>query len=131
MEEKYEHTEETHNERACAGRSRWGSPLTRVCSLWRCAPSVAALQQTTLLNILGTIDSATSGSVEMFGEIIDANSSDKKLADLRLQKIGFVFQVSRCRLASHRIASPAATSLLSSPAPSPPLAARSPVCGCR
>lgn len=29
----------------------------------------------------------------MFGEIIDANSSDKKLADLRLQKIGFVFQV--------------------------------------
>ena len=64
-----------------------------------CALRSLSLRQTTLLNILGTIDSATSGSVEMFGEIIDANSSDKKLADLRLQKIGFVFQVSPLLLA--------------------------------
>lgn len=48
--------------------------------------------KTTLLNILGTIDVATHGTVEIFNEKIDNKSSDKYLADLRLRRIGFVFQ---------------------------------------
>lgn len=48
--------------------------------------------KTTLLNILGTIDSPTAGSVHLFGQRIDRSSSDKYLAHLRLCKIGFVFQ---------------------------------------
>lgn len=48
--------------------------------------------KTTLLNILGTTDMPTGGSVEIFGERVDANSKDTFLADLRLRRIGFVFQ---------------------------------------
>lgn len=48
--------------------------------------------KTTLLNILGTIDTASSGSVEMFGRVVGTASSDAELARLRLEKIGFVFQ---------------------------------------
>lgn len=47
--------------------------------------------KTTLLNIMGCIDSATSGSVKIDGEEI-TTMSDKKLTDLRLHKIGFIFQ---------------------------------------
>jgi len=48
--------------------------------------------KTSLLNILGTIDKATAGVVEILGQPIDANSSDDYLSQLRLEKIGFVFQ---------------------------------------
>lgn len=48
--------------------------------------------KTTLLNILGTLDDPTDGSVEIFGETVDSQSSDAFLADLRLRRIGFVFQ---------------------------------------
>jgi len=48
--------------------------------------------KTSLLNILGTIDKATSGVVEILGQPIDAESSDDYLSQLRLEKIGFVFQ---------------------------------------
>jgi len=48
--------------------------------------------KTTFLNLLGTIDEPTSGSIEIFGEKIDVNSTDAFLADLRLRRIGFVFQ---------------------------------------
>jgi putative ABC transport system ATP-binding protein len=48
--------------------------------------------KTSLLNILGTIDKPTSGYIELFGTRIDSNSSDKFLSELRLKKIGFVFQ---------------------------------------
>ncbi|KAI9099412.1 abc transporter [Phlyctochytrium arcticum] len=48
--------------------------------------------KTTLLNILGTIDNATSGTVEILGEEISEISSDTYLSDLRLRRIGFVFQ---------------------------------------
>lgn len=59
--------------------------------------------KTTLLNILGTLDHPSTGSigrkiqyifdfhrcfVEVLGEKIDKTSSDKFLADLRLRKIG-------------------------------------------
>jgi len=48
--------------------------------------------KTTLLNILGTIDEPTEGTVEILGEKVDGKSTDKYLANLRLRKIGFVFQ---------------------------------------
>lgn len=48
--------------------------------------------QTTLLNLIGTIDDPTTGTIELFSERVDASSSDKFLSDLRLRKIGFVFQ---------------------------------------
>ncbi|KAI3658218.1 hypothetical protein MP638_006349, partial [Amoeboaphelidium occidentale] len=48
--------------------------------------------KTTLLNMLGTIDSPTSGQIELLGETIDQSSKDSFLSDLRLRKIGFVFQ---------------------------------------
>jgi len=48
--------------------------------------------KTTLLNIIGTIDKPTGGTLEILGSEINVNSSDNFLADLRLKKIGFVFQ---------------------------------------
>ena len=48
--------------------------------------------KTTLLNILGTIDEPTAGSIELLGQQVDASSTDSYLASLRLRKIGFVFQ---------------------------------------
>ena len=47
--------------------------------------------KTTLLNIIGCIDHATSGSVKIGDEEI-TDMKDKKLTDLRLYKIGFIFQ---------------------------------------
>ena len=47
--------------------------------------------KTTLLNIIGCIDNATSGNVTIGGETING-MKDKKLTDLRLYKIGFIFQ---------------------------------------
>lgn len=47
--------------------------------------------KTTLLNIIGCVDHATSGSVSVSGEEI-TKMKDKKLTDLRLYKIGFIFQ---------------------------------------
>jgi len=48
--------------------------------------------KTSLLNILGTIDSPSAGRVELLGHTIDNTSKDSSLARLRLEKIGFVFQ---------------------------------------
>eukprot|EP00164_Ancoracysta_twista_P002153 GFYU01002842.1.p1 GENE.GFYU01002842.1~~GFYU01002842.1.p1 ORF type:complete len:307 (-),score=59.56 GFYU01002842.1:189-1109(-) len=48
--------------------------------------------KTTLLNILGTIDKPTGGTVKILGTQIDESCSDDYLAALRLSKIGFVFQ---------------------------------------
>jgi len=48
--------------------------------------------KTSLLNILGTIDVATSGTVQLFGCDIGLDTSDEALTRLRLEKIGFVFQ---------------------------------------
>lgn len=47
--------------------------------------------KTTLLNIIGCIDTPTCGSVKVHGEEI-TNLSDKQITDLRLHKIGFIFQ---------------------------------------
>ena len=47
--------------------------------------------KTTLLNIIGCVDQATSGDVMIGGEDI-SQMKDKKLTELRLYKIGFIFQ---------------------------------------
>ncbi len=47
--------------------------------------------KTTLLNVIGCIDFATEGSVKVAGEEI-TKMNDKKITDLRLHKIGFIFQ---------------------------------------
>jgi putative ABC transport system ATP-binding protein len=47
--------------------------------------------KTTLLNIIGCVDNATSGSLTIGGEQING-MKDKKLTNLRLYKIGFIFQ---------------------------------------
>jgi len=48
--------------------------------------------KTTLLNLLGTIDKASGGTVEIMGKVVDKMSTDQYLSKLRLEKIGFVFQ---------------------------------------
>lgn len=47
--------------------------------------------KTTLLNVIGCIDTASEGSVKIGGEEITL-LDDKGLTDLRLHKIGFIFQ---------------------------------------
>lgn len=47
--------------------------------------------KSTLLNIIGGLDKPTSGSVKINGMEL-SNSNDKKMADYRRKKIGFVFQ---------------------------------------
>jgi putative ABC transport system ATP-binding protein len=47
--------------------------------------------KTTLLNLIGCIDTPTSGTVEICGQDV-ARLSDNALADFRAQNIGFVFQ---------------------------------------
>eukprot|EP00300_Choanocystis_sp_HF-7_P037432 c53579_g1_i1.p1 GENE.c53579_g1_i1~~c53579_g1_i1.p1 ORF type:complete len:299 (-),score=69.96 c53579_g1_i1:60-887(-) len=48
--------------------------------------------KTTLLNMLGTIDRPSTGTLEILGQVIDDSVSDAFLARLRLERIGFVFQ---------------------------------------
>ena len=47
--------------------------------------------KSTLLNIIGGLDTADSGHVEVFGKDYQ-RASDREIATLRNQKIGFVFQ---------------------------------------
>ena len=47
--------------------------------------------KTTLMNIVGCLDQATSGRLILYGQDI-TNCSDNQMPDIRLQKIGFVFQ---------------------------------------
>ncbi|GAK50497.1 ABC transporter-related protein [Candidatus Moduliflexus flocculans] len=47
--------------------------------------------KTTMLNIIGCIDHATTGSVKIHGKEI-TTMTDKQLTDLRLHRIGFIFQ---------------------------------------
>ncbi|CAC9509122.1 ATP-binding cassette protein subfamily H, member 2 [Leishmania infantum JPCM5] len=48
--------------------------------------------KTTLLNIIGSIDSCTEGTIELNGRIIDKDTKESVLADIRLKNLGFVFQ---------------------------------------
>jgi len=47
--------------------------------------------KTTLLNVVGCIDQATSGSVTVHGEEV-TKLNDRQVTDLRLNRIGFIFQ---------------------------------------
>ena len=47
--------------------------------------------KTTLMNIVGCLDQATSGTFFLDGEDI-SKCSDNRMSDIRLKKIGFVFQ---------------------------------------
>jgi putative ABC transport system ATP-binding protein len=47
--------------------------------------------KTTLLNLIGCIDSATSGEVEVCGRRV-AELSDNQLTEFRARKIGYIFQ---------------------------------------
>lgn len=48
--------------------------------------------KSTLLNIIGLLDSPTSGTIEINGRLIDTRMSDKALAKFRNETLGFVFQ---------------------------------------
>ena len=48
--------------------------------------------KTTMLNIIGTIDTPSRGDVKIFDKLIKSNTSDKELSDIRLNNIAFVFQ---------------------------------------
>ena len=48
--------------------------------------------KTTMLNLIGSIDSSTSGELYIMNQKIDKNSTDEFLSELRLKHIGFVFQ---------------------------------------
>ncbi len=47
--------------------------------------------KTTLLNLMGCIDAATSGTVEVCGEKV-ATLSDNAVSDFRARNVGFIFQ---------------------------------------
>src|SRR3954466_6493354 len=47
--------------------------------------------KTTLLNLIGCVDTATSGQVKIAGQDTK-NLSERQLTDLRLNTIGFIFQ---------------------------------------
>ncbi|TPX71750.1 hypothetical protein SpCBS45565_g00848 [Spizellomyces sp. 'palustris'] len=48
--------------------------------------------KTSLLNIVGTIDKPTKGDLTICNTVITPNTKDEVLAELRLNKLGFVFQ---------------------------------------
>lgn len=48
--------------------------------------------KTTMLNLIGSIDSSTSGELYIMNQKIDKFSTDEFLSELRLKHIGFVFQ---------------------------------------
>merc|ERR1712000_105754 len=48
--------------------------------------------KTTLLNLIGTIDKPTKGELFLCGQRINDKTSDALLAEIRLKKMGFVFQ---------------------------------------
>jgi putative ABC transport system ATP-binding protein len=47
--------------------------------------------KTTLLNLIGCLDTPTSGDIEIDGELVSGLSAGRR-ADLRARKLGFVFQ---------------------------------------
>lgn len=48
--------------------------------------------KSSLLNIIGTIDNPSRGSLSLFGKNFRSNTTDSDYAKVRLDKIGFVFQ---------------------------------------
>ncbi len=56
-----------------------------------CIAGPSGSGKTTLLNLIGCIDVATSGTVEVAGQAIH-NLKEKDLTKIRLHKVGFIFQ---------------------------------------
>ena len=48
--------------------------------------------KTTMLNIIGTIDTPSRGDIKIFDKLIKSNTTDNELSDIRLNNIAFVFQ---------------------------------------
>lgn len=48
--------------------------------------------KTSLLNICGTIDQPTKGGLTLFDTRIDRRTKERELADIRMHRMGFVFQ---------------------------------------
>ena len=48
--------------------------------------------KSSLLNIMGTIDTPSRGNLKLFGKYMRMSTSDTEYAKIRLNKIGFVFQ---------------------------------------
>lgn len=48
--------------------------------------------KTSLLNMIGTIDRPTKGELKICGTLIGPNTKDEVFSDLRLRRLGFVFQ---------------------------------------
>ena len=48
--------------------------------------------KSTLLNIIGLLDTPTSGTIEINNKLIDAKMNDKSIAKFRNETLGFVFQ---------------------------------------
>jgi putative ABC transport system ATP-binding protein len=48
--------------------------------------------KTTMLNIIGTIDTPSRGDVKIFDKLIKSDTTDKDLSNIRLNNISFVFQ---------------------------------------
>ena len=48
--------------------------------------------KTTMLNIIGTIDTPSRGDVKIYEKLIKSDTPDKELSDIRLNNISFVFQ---------------------------------------
>ena len=50
--------------------------------------------KTTLLNLIGTLDAPSSGTVEVMGNLVGKDTPDHVLADLRLKHIGLLLDFS-------------------------------------
>ena len=48
--------------------------------------------KSSLLNIMGTIDTPSNGNIKLFGNYMRKETKDSEYAKIRLEKIGFVFQ---------------------------------------
>ena len=44
--------------------------------------------KTTLLNLIGTLDAPSTGTIEVMGQAVDKDTPDEALAELRLKHIG-------------------------------------------
>lgn len=56
-----------------------------------CIAGPSGSGKTTMLNLIGCVDVSTGGTVEVAGEIIN-DLNEKQLTNIRLNKIGFIFQ---------------------------------------
>ncbi|KAG5457469.1 MAG: P-loop containing nucleoside triphosphate hydrolase protein, partial [Olpidium bornovanus] len=70
-----------------------GVPALRICrGEWVVVYGTSGGGKTSLLNIIGTVDTPTKGDLTVCGTKITSRTKDAELAFLRLTKLGFVFQ---------------------------------------